>query len=92
MAALARSDEATRTLHRAHAEAVRLTARERDVVALLANGGSNRAIAALALVLSERTVENHVANVLAKVGAANRTEAAMWAVRNGLGEPGSESR
>jgi DNA-binding CsgD family transcriptional regulator len=89
--ALARADELTRTLHRTDAEAVRLTARERDVVSLLASGGSNRTIAA-SLVLSERTVEYHVANVLAKVGAANRTEAAMWAVRNGLTDASPGSR
>jgi DNA-binding CsgD family transcriptional regulator len=89
--ALARADELSRTLHGTHAEGVRLTARERDVVGLLASGGSNRTIAA-SLVLSERTVEYHVANVLAKVGAANRTEAAMWAVRNGLGGTGPGSR
>jgi DNA-binding CsgD family transcriptional regulator len=89
--ALARADELTRTLHRTDTEAVRLTARERDVVALLASGGSNRTIAA-SLVLSERTVEYHVANVLAKIGAANRTEAAMWAVRHGLGDTGAGSR
>ena len=64
---------------------VRLTARERDVLRMVAGGASNRAIASM-LVLSERTVEYHVANVLTKVGAANRTEAAMWALRHGLGD------
>ncbi len=50
-----------------------LTAREHEVAALLAKGQSNRQIAA-ALVLSERTVESHVRNILAKLGCANRVE------------------
>ena len=61
-------------------KSVSLTAREREVLALLARGASNRSIAAT-LVVSERTVEYHVANVLTKIGAANRTEAATWALR-----------
>jgi DNA-binding CsgD family transcriptional regulator len=62
--------------------AVPLTAREREVLARLAGGWTNRQIAA-ELVLSERTVETHVANVLGKLGVANRTEAATWAARHG---------
>ncbi|MFC5285570.1 LuxR C-terminal-related transcriptional regulator [Actinokineospora guangxiensis] len=60
-----------------------LTAREREVLALLAAGAQNRAIAER-LVLSERTVESHVGNVLAKLGVANRAQAATWAVANGF--------
>ena len=82
--AVARADELARTLRRATDAATHLTAREREVLASLAHGASNRAIAT-ALVLSERTVEYHVGNALAKIGAANRTEAATWALRNGLG-------
>ncbi|CRK57016.1 Transcriptional regulator [Alloactinosynnema sp. L-07] len=54
-----------------------LTARESQVVALVARGYSNRQIAA-ELVVSERTVEWHVSNALAKVGAANRAGLAHW--------------
>jgi DNA-binding CsgD family transcriptional regulator len=57
-----------------------LTSREREVADLVAKGLSNRAIARR-LVLSERTVESHVGNSLAKLGYLSRTELAMWAVR-----------
>lgn len=60
-----------------------LTARECDVVALVAQGKSNRAIAE-DLVLSERTVESHVTNILAKLGFSARTQIAAWAVEKGL--------
>jgi DNA-binding CsgD family transcriptional regulator len=49
-----------------------LTARESEVATLIASGKTNRAIAE-ALVLSERTVENHVASIFAKLGVASRT-------------------
>jgi DNA-binding CsgD family transcriptional regulator/tetratricopeptide (TPR) repeat protein len=60
-----------------------LTARERQVAALLGEGRSNREIAA-ALVLSERTVEKHVSNILGKLGLETRAQVAAWAVRSGL--------
>jgi DNA-binding NarL/FixJ family response regulator len=60
---------------------IALTAREREVLARLADGRTNRQIAA-ELVLSERTVETHVGHVLGKLGVANRAEAAAWAARN----------
>jgi excisionase family DNA binding protein len=60
-----------------------LTPRERDVLAFLVDGRTNRAIAA-ALSLSERTVESHVLHVLTKLGLESRSAAAVWAVRNGL--------
>jgi tetratricopeptide (TPR) repeat protein len=60
-----------------------LTAREREVAALVARGYSNRAMAD-ALVLSERTVESHVANALSKLGFNARAQLAVWAVEHGL--------
>jgi ATP/maltotriose-dependent transcriptional regulator MalT len=71
-------EQATGVLDRARAaarEADPLTAREREVADLVAAALSNRQIATR-LVLSERTVESHVSNILAKLGLANRTEIA----------------
>ncbi len=61
-----------------------LTDREREVLGLIADGRSNREIAR-ALVLSEKTVKTHVSNILMKLDVADRTQAALWAVRNGVG-------
>jgi DNA-binding CsgD family transcriptional regulator len=60
-----------------------LTERERSVAALIAQGKSNREIADQ-LVISERTVESHVANILFKLGFASRTQVAAWVVEVGL--------
>lgn len=60
-----------------------LTAREREVAALIAQGSSNSAIAAQ-LVLSERTIETHVTNILAKLGFTSRSQVAAWAVEVGI--------
>ena len=65
------------------AGAAALTAREREIALYLADGLPNRAIAEK-LVLSERTVETHVRNLLAKLGLANRAQVAAWAARTGL--------
>ncbi|WP_307792067.1 response regulator transcription factor [Streptomyces verrucosisporus] len=59
-----------------------LTEREREVLALIADGRSNREIARR-LVLSEKTVKTHVSNILMKLDLADRTQAALWAVRHG---------
>ncbi|MHB1504440.1 MAG: response regulator [Acidimicrobiales bacterium] len=58
-----------------------LTARELDVVRLIATSASNKQIA-LALGLGIRTVESYVSNVLTKLGLSSRTELALWAVRH----------
>lgn len=60
-----------------------LTEREREVLAELARGRSNREIAR-GFVLSEKTVKTHVSNILMKLGVADRTQAALHAVRAGL--------
>jgi DNA-binding CsgD family transcriptional regulator/tetratricopeptide (TPR) repeat protein len=58
--------------------------REREVVTLIAEGCTNREIAER-LVISERTAEKHVQNVLTRLGVRSRTQVAAWAVRNGSG-------
>jgi DNA-binding NarL/FixJ family response regulator len=63
-----------------------LSPREREVAALIVDGLSNRQIAE-SLVISERTVENHVRNVLARLGVATRAQIAAWAVQHGLAAP-----
>jgi DNA-binding NarL/FixJ family response regulator len=64
-------------------EPERLTRREREVLELIARGQSNKRIA-LALGISEKTVKTHVGHLLAKLGVADRTQAALLAVRDGL--------
>jgi two-component system, NarL family, response regulator LiaR len=64
-------------------EAADLTPREREVLILIAGGRSNKRIA-LELGVAEKTVKTHVGHVLAKLGVADRTQAALWAVRHGL--------
>jgi DNA-binding NarL/FixJ family response regulator len=64
-----------------------LTAREREILTLVAAGMSNKEIA-VELVISERTARTHVSNVLGKLNLTSRTQAALVAVREGLVEPG----
>ncbi|OHV25679.1 DNA-binding response regulator [Parafrankia soli] len=66
-----------------------LTAREREVIALLGTGKSNREIGE-ALTISERTARTHVSNMLAKLGLESRTQAALWAVDHGLVVPSND--
>lgn len=63
-----------------------LTSRELDILRLLASGKSNKEIAN-ELVLTEGTVKGYVSNVLAKIGVQDRTQAALFAVREGLRRP-----
>jgi tetratricopeptide (TPR) repeat protein len=60
-----------------------LTAREREIAALIAQGKFNREIAEI-LVLSERTIETHVSNILLKLSFTSRRQIASWAIERGL--------
>jgi len=61
----------------------RLTPRERDVAALISSGYSNRQIANV-LVLSERTIDNHVQHIMNKLDFRSRSQIASWATERGL--------
>jgi NarL family two-component system response regulator LiaR len=63
--------------------AEQLTPREREVLALIGRGLANKRIAA-ELGIAEKTVKTHVSSVLAKLGVADRTQAALYAARVGL--------
>jgi DNA-binding NarL/FixJ family response regulator len=68
----------------ARASLATLTGREREVLAGVARGLSNKAIAD-ELGMAERTARTHVSNILAKLGLTSRTQAALFAVQHGLG-------
>ena len=60
-----------------------LSDRELQVLKLIANGKDNAQIAA-ELVISPKTVKNHISNILMKLQIQNRIQAAVYAVRSGL--------
>ena len=60
-----------------------LSNREREIVTLVAQGLSNKEIASR-LVISERTARTHVSNILLKLGLTSRTQAALWAIKEGF--------
>jgi DNA-binding NarL/FixJ family response regulator len=62
-----------------------LTEREREVAALIAQGKTSREIADI-LVVTSRTVEKHIENILSKLGFASRAQIAVWASEKGLGQ------
>lgn len=64
-----------------------LTERELEVLRLIAQGLSNHEIAER-MIISEKTVKTHVSNLLGKLGLEDRTQAAIWALKHGLGEGG----
>ena len=76
----------TRRMTAPHVGLASLTAREREILTLVAQGYANREIADR-LVISERTVRTHVSNVLAKLQLGSRTQAALLAIREGLIAP-----
>lgn len=67
-----------------------LTTRELEILTLVAQGFSNQEIAQK-LFVSDRTVGTHVSNILSKLHLANRTQAALYALRTGLARPGPGS-
>jgi two-component system, NarL family, response regulator LiaR len=68
-----------------------LTPREREVLSLVGRGMANKLIAR-ELGLAEKTVKAHVSSILAKLGVADRTQAALYAVREGLVSAGERQR
>jgi DNA-binding NarL/FixJ family response regulator len=71
------------SLRTAPPEEVDLTSREHAVLRLVGEGRANKEIAS-ELGISERTARTHVSNILRKLGLSSRTQAALWAVREGL--------
>ena len=67
-----------------------LTNREREILSLVVAGAANKAIARR-LGISEKTVKGHLTNVFTRLGVSDRTQAALWAERNGITAPRSGS-
>jgi DNA-binding NarL/FixJ family response regulator len=67
-----------------------LTPREREVLVLVAAGLSNRELAHR-LSISERTARTHVSSILDKLGLRSRTQAALYAIQEGLTPPSPAS-
>jgi two-component system response regulator NreC len=76
-------DQPVTTEHRRGLSVIKLTRRELDVLRLLAKGNTNRQIASL-LGLSRRTVENHRANLMGKLGLVSRVELVNYAEEHNL--------
>jgi two-component system, NarL family, response regulator LiaR len=68
-----------------------LTDRESEVLTLVARGATNQEIADT-LTLTERTVRTYVSNILSKLHLANRTQAALYAIRSGLVKPEDDKK
>lgn len=64
---------------------IKLTRREKDVLALLVQGSNNRKIANI-MFISEKTVKNHLTSIFRKLGVKDRTQAAVYAIRNHMVE------
>ena len=76
--------------HDIHKDLSTLTAREIDVLKLLAQGLDNTAIADQ-LCLAKRTIQNHISNIYSKLGVSSRTEAVLFAIQHGLGSSTSQT-
>jgi DNA-binding NarL/FixJ family response regulator len=63
-----------------------LTRREREILALIVQGLTNKQIGQI-LAVSPATIRTHVQNIMAKLGVSDRTQAAVWAVRAGIAGP-----
>lgn len=74
--------------HRRTLEASGLSARELQVLGLIATGATNREIGA-ALYVVEQTVKYHTTNIYRKIGVTSRTAAAVWALQRGIDADGS---
>lgn len=74
---------ARQTIPSLETQVINLTEREHDVIRLVAQGHSNQEIAKT-LVISEKTVKTHVSNILAKLQLEDRTQLAIYAIKNGL--------
>jgi DNA-binding NarL/FixJ family response regulator len=72
-----------------HDSRAELTARELEVLRLVGAGKANKEIAA-ELQIGERTARTHVSNILRKLGLSSRTQAALWAVGQGLADVGAK--
>jgi DNA-binding NarL/FixJ family response regulator len=75
--------EVTRALRPGPHSVGELTQRERDILQLVGRGMSNQEIAET-LFITERTARTHVSNILLKLHLASRTQAALWAIREGI--------
>ncbi|PZD97607.1 DNA-binding response regulator [Paenibacillus sambharensis] len=79
------ADTRQTTVPSSHALLEALTVREKEILQFIAQGNSNKEIAA-ACGIAEKTVKTHVSNLLSKLGLADRTQAALYAVKHGLVE------
>jgi DNA-binding NarL/FixJ family response regulator len=70
--------------------AAKLTPRELEILRLVGEGKANKEIAT-ELSINERTARSHVSNILGKLGLSSRTQAALWAVREGVVDISADS-
>ena len=80
---LSKTGDLPATFHNDFGGDIRLSDRERQILACLARGESNKAIARQCY-LAETTVKAHLKAILRKIGVQNRTQAAVWAIDHGL--------